>query len=77
MVEHPPKNIFGLLLEEAPHRSLRDLLNKVPECVVDVLHQQMSLASGIATGMAYLHGLSVLHHDLKSGNVRCVATYRL
>lgn len=70
VVHEPSSNVVGLLLEEAPHRSLRDLLNQEQGCVVGVLHQQMSLAIGIAKGMAYLHELFVLHHDLKSGNVR-------
>ena len=61
---------LGLLIERAERGSLRDLLNNTPHEVVGVERVQHSLATGIASGMAYLHAKGpVLHHDLKSANV--------
>ena len=57
-----------LLMELAEGGSLRAVLDAdgVPSAF-----EQQSLASGIALGLAYLHGLDppILHHDLKSDNV--------
>ena len=62
---------IGLLLERAPHGSLRTLLDASPAAVVGEEHVQLRLAAGIASGMAFLHAQTppVLHHDLKSDNV--------
>ena len=60
---------IGLLMECAPHGSLRMLLNNSPARVVGDVPVQLKLAAGIAAGMAHLHSEGVLHHDLKSDNV--------
>ena len=64
----------GLILELAPHGSLRKLLDSKPAEVVGIQPVQLRLAAGIAAGMAFLHALPpprgpLLHHDLKSANV--------
>ena len=62
-----PQHVY-LLMELADGGSLRAVLDAdgVPSPF-----EQQSLASGIALGLAYLHGLDppILHHDLKSDNV--------
>ena len=62
-----PHHIY-LLMELASGGSLRAALDadRVPSAF-----EQQSLATEIALGMAYLHGLDppILHHDLKSDNV--------
>ena len=63
---------IGLLMEMAPHGSLRQLLETSPATVVDGgTSVQLRLAAGIASAMAYLHAQTppVFHHDLKSSNV--------
>ena len=65
---------IGLLLERAPHGSLRSQL-RIPVSAVVGEHSearvQLQVAAGIASGMAFLHSQTppVLHHDLKSDNV--------
>ena len=59
-------------MELSPLGALRSLLDKTPEAVTGSERAQLSILTGIALGMAYLHGQKpkpVLHHDLKSDNV--------
>ena len=62
-----------MLLELSPLGSLRKLLNTQPDNVMTSQLAQPSLLHCIAGGMAYLHSLGMLHHDLKSANVRSLA----
>lgn len=62
-------NSVGLLMEVAPHGSLRALLDSAPTRVVGIESVQLQVASGIAAAMAFMHSQPVLHHDLKSANI--------
>ena len=70
VVTDEPKSL-SLLMELSPIGSLRGLLDKTPAAVTSSEKAQLSILTGIALGMAYLHDQKpkpVLHHDLKSDN---------
>ena len=61
-----------LLMELSPVGSLRTLLDDRPNEVLQSEAAQLALLTGIALGMAHLHGQQpapILHHDLKTANV--------
>ena len=61
----------SLLMEFSELGSLRRLLTDAPSRVVGSEAAQVSILSGVALGMVFLHDQTppVLHHDLKSDNV--------
>jgi serine/threonine protein kinase/S1-C subfamily serine protease len=62
----------SLLMELSPVGSLRTLLDDRPNEVLQSEAAQLALLTGIALGMAHLHGQQpspILHHNLRSANV--------
>ncbi|KAI9338066.1 kinase-like domain-containing protein [Zopfochytrium polystomum] len=59
---------YSLVLEYASLGSLYDFYRSTKDKPVSI-HARVSLLDQISTGMAFLHNLNILHHDLKSLNV--------
>ena len=65
--------VFDIVMEIVAHGSLRKVLDDEPDAVT--WPRRWQWACDVAQGMAYLHGHSLLHRDLKSPNVLISARF--
>ncbi|KZS87862.1 kinase-like protein, partial [Sistotremastrum niveocremeum HHB9708] len=56
-------SLFSLVSPWMTHRTIRDYLTEHPKA------DRIALMIGITDGLNYLHGMDVVHADLKGGNI--------
>ncbi|GMH08170.1 hypothetical protein Nepgr_010010 [Nepenthes gracilis] len=72
------EDVVLLLHENMPNGTLAQLLHhfsRQPEYEAD-WPRRLSIANGVAEGLAFLHSLAVIHLDISSGNVLLDANFR-
>jgi serine/threonine protein kinase len=58
---------FGLVLDYCPHGSLHHVLFNTQQTLC--VDRKVSIGTGVAAGLAHIHGMSLLHRDLNTANV--------
>ena len=65
--------LIGIILELCPYGSLHHILFETSQYLP--IHRKVLIGSGVASGLAHIHALSILHRDLNSANVLLAHEY--